>query len=180
MGYDADDIPIEARLCQAAISAAYRERTESKLQKLGRATQRTLAPAAGNKSTSIMVQKDVSSLTILTRELEPRSFPECAYEPPTPSVDDDVKMAGAARWEFLSLDLARVIISILAPGDMGALACAHRAFALPVEEAARALLRPFADADAPRRCRVSNAFCEPAWRAYKAAARYHHGHARAG
>ena len=73
-------IPIEARLCKAALSAAARERTEGKLHKLGRTTHRTLAPAAGRPS--VIMQREVSdTLTILTRELEPRSFPECARAP---------------------------------------------------------------------------------------------------
>ena len=40
-----------------------------------------------------------------------------------------------------------------------------------VETVARRLR--YSRAPAPARARVSNAFCEPAWRAYKAAARYH-------
>ena len=82
-------------------------------------------------------------------------------------------MAGAARWEMLGTDEVRACVLKLCADDMGALVCTHRAFAAPVEEAARYLLSKTREAPAPRRCRISNAFCEPAWRAFKACARYH-------
>ena len=120
-----------------------------------------------------VVQRDVTALTPLTREVEPRSFAECAYEPPRRGANDAEQMAGAARWEMLGTDEVRACVLKLCADDMGALVCTHRAFAAPVEEAARYLLSKTRDAPAPRRCRISNAFCEPAWRAFKACARYH-------
>ena len=119
------------------------------------------------------MQRDVTALTPLTREVEPRSFAECAYEPPRRGANDEEQMAGAARWEMLGTDEVRACVLKLCADDMGALVCTHRAFAAPVEEAARYLLSKTRDAPAPRRCRISNAFCEPAWRAFKACARYH-------
>merc|ERR1711903_242597 len=79
---------------------------------------------------------------------------------------------------MLGTDEVRACVLKLCADDMGALVCAHRAFAAPVEEAARYLLSKTRDAPAPRRCRISNAFCEPAWRAFKACARYHRLDAR--
>ena len=139
------------------------------------------APAAHARARTpgggLVIQRDVTAPP-LTREVEPRSFAECAYEPPRRGANDEEQMAGAARWEMLGTDEVRACVLKLCADDMGALVCTHRAFAAPVEEAARYLLSKTREAPAPRRCRISNAFCEPAWRAFKACARYHRLDAR--
>ena len=171
---------IERQLAAATLRAVRRESEErhSRLQTLAPTPRRhqTLRPRTLSKNSgrrSVVVQRDVTALTPLTREVEPRSFAECAYEPPRRGANDEEQMAGAARWEMLGTDEVRACVLKLCADDMGALVCTHRAFAAPVEEAARYLLSKTRDAPAPRRCRISNAFCEPAWRAFKACARYH-------
>lgn len=172
--------PVERQLAAATLKAVRRESAErhGRLQSLAPTPTRhqTLRPRTLSKSDSgrrsVVVQRDVTALTPLTREVEPCPFAECAYEPPR-RPDQEEQMAGAARWEMLGTDEVRACVLILCADDMGALVCTHRAFAAPVEEAARYLLSKTRDAPAPRRCRISNAFCEPAWRAFKACARYH-------
>mgnify|MGYP006952497259 CR=1 FL=1 len=172
---------IERQLAAATLRAVRRESEErhSRLQTLAPTPRRhqTLRPrplsSTNSGRRSVVVQRDVTALTPLTREVEPRSFAECAYEPPRRGANDEEQMAGAARWEMLGTDEVRACVLKLCADDMGALVCTHRAFAAPVEEAARYLLSKTRDAPAPRRCRISNAFCEPAWRAFKACARYH-------
>ena len=177
---------IERQLAAATLRAVRRESEErhSRLQTLAPTPRRhqTLRPrtltSTNSGRRSVVVQRDVTALTPLTREVEPRSFAECAYEPPRRGANDEEQMAGAARWEMLGTDEVRACVLKLCADDMGALVCTHRAFAAPVEEAARYLLSKTRDAPAPRRCRISNAFCEPAWRAFKACARYHRLDAR--
>ena len=172
---------IERQLAAATLRAVRRESEErhSRLQTLAPTPRRhqTLRPrtlsSKNSGRRSVVVQRDVTALTPLTREVEPRSFAECAYEPPRRGANDEEQMAGAARWEMLGTDEVRACVLKLCADDMGALVCTHRAFAAPVEEAARYLLSKTRDAPSPRRCRISNAFCEPAWRAFKACARYH-------
>ena len=172
---------IERQLAAATLRAVRRESEErhSRLQTLAPTPRRhqTLRPrtltSTNSGRRSVVVQRDVTALTPLTREVEPRSFAECAYEPPRRGANDEEQMAGAARWEMLGTDEVRACVLKLCADDMGALVCTHRAFAAPVEEAARYLLSKTRDAPSPRRCRISNAFCEPAWRAFKACARYH-------
>ena len=135
---------IERQLAAATLRAVRRESEErhSRLQTLAPTPSRhqtlrprTLSTNSGRRS--VVVQRDVTALTPLTREVEPRSFAECAYEPPRRGANDEEQMAGAARWEMLGTDEVRACVLKLCADDMGALVCTHRAFAAPVEEAAR-------------------------------------------
>lgn len=155
-------------LAKATLAAAKREYREKELVTL---KPRTIRAAATN---GVLTQSAVTPLTrLLAEPAAPRTFAACAYVPPRPASDDGPKMAGAALFERLSLDEVRATLAFCSAGAMGATVLAHRAFALPVEETARLLLRPYASAPAPKRCVVSAAFCEPAWRALLAARRYH-------
>ena len=158
----------EIRLMHATLAAAKRSYSERHMHVL---KPRTLQEASSN---GVLTQREVTPLTQLLREeVTPRQFAACAYVPPKPPSDDGPKMAGAALFELLSLDEVEFTLCFCEASAMGALVVAHRAFAHPVEEAARDLLKAYATAPAPIRCRVSNAFCEPAWRALLAARRYH-------
>ena len=96
---------IERQLAAATLRAVRRESEErhSRLQTLAPTPRRhqTLRPrtlsSKNSGRRSVVVQRDVTALTPLTREVEPRSFAECAYEPPRRGANDEEQMAGAAR-----------------------------------------------------------------------------------
>ena len=78
---------IERQLAAATLRAVRREAEErhSRLQTLAPTPRRhqTLRPrtlsSTNSGRRSVVVQRDVTTLTPLTREVEPRSFAECAY-----------------------------------------------------------------------------------------------------